>query len=729
MASQDPFNSSSQEYEIQRPYFNAGNASIESMMSKRYKDRKSSKKRLREQADTRGAPTSVYQRALWVRRLEAYLEMNDISVDDEDGPSGDVLYRFLHTIVSHLKPRGGHDKPAIQLSSVKSAVLQLVRGLEFKYPHFKLSGHHAARIDAMLSDLAKEGKLLRGQWSKGEWLGVVLFEKMARAWLQTALDHGCLSWDVQISRLLSISLVVALACRAGEVAVSRGYTTESLKWGHATIVICFEKGKKYQTNDDRTVVFRSQRDLSKNIIYRPVIPAISQLKRAFLELDKPATVNQLLSSTIQLGLVAGVLAKIKTHDWRRGSAKDIAHLKNITGVADHATAIALGHSRASAAKGITDTYVGNLGAPFKKVRLSCDETTNFCLDNNLDHTQRNDRRIAGELIRAMRISEWIEAEKNREVTPTTHSQVKANSVASFALIDPQLLLSYGENSRSSLEDAECVMSNEGDACVDVCSANTVMRTLTGTLEAAVGEDGAVDRELVGLALSALETSQMLLLPGDEFVDAFCRINVVRNANIHEKSKSAVYHLETRAPSGNARDPPTQFEYKCSNHTKGCTFTAKSKALLVLHCQTCDTEKVGVRTTRDLYHKPILMTTLRPFTTGFPRSVTRKTAHPIDPTSCTFPGCTSQMIFAKYQAYTNHLRRSHLLMTAESRKPYLPTLSVSYWRNTECPLGGLSKCSTLFTSCKNLANHLILSTHKLSKEEARKITDKIQYGNR
>jgi hypothetical protein len=80
----------------------------------------------------------------------------------------------------------------------------------------------------MLGDLVKEGKLLRGKWSKGQWFGVVLFEKMARARLQTALDNGCLSWDVQISRLLSLSLVVALACRCVEVALSQDYKVEFL---------------------------------------------------------------------------------------------------------------------------------------------------------------------------------------------------------------------------------------------------------------------------------------------------------------------------------------------------------------------------------------------------------------------------------------------------------------------------------------------------------------------
>ncbi|KAK9312037.1 hypothetical protein V1524DRAFT_411146 [Lipomyces starkeyi] len=697
MAEPEQFNSSDQEYEVQRRvHFKAGNASIESMMSARYEDRKTSKKSLREQADTGGAPVSVYLRALWPRRLEAYAEMNDISVDEEDGPSGDMLYRFFRTIVNDMKP-SDHDKPAIQFRTMKEAVVRLVQGPEFKYPHFKLSRHHAARIDAMLSDIANEGKLLRGRWSKAEWLGTVLFEKIARAWLQTALDQGCLSWDVQISRLLSISLVVALACRAGEVTVSHGYTTESLTWRHvelklvggetvndieATLVMCFEKGKKFQTNDDRTVFFRAQRNPSKNIICpvklllvqalrtgniknssslgdgllnasrrvdktiqwsfldRPVIPAISKRDKAFLELDTP----------------------FNNSTWS-GSARDVAHLiTKITGVANDATAAALGHTRISTAKGLTDKYVGSLdhdlytdrveagyvygrapalGAPYKKVRLSSDETTKFCLENKLNPTLKNHRQRAGERIRAMRRSEWIEEQKNRKVTPETldddpknstkpkplaqrtKSQVNAASVGVASstqtsrgdgsdrrlsplkasgnetwksFIDPQLLLAFGENS-TSLQDAEGIMSSEGDTCVDEGSVNRFMSALSGSLDAAVGEEEAVHRELIGVGLltenaqSALESSDMLLLPGDEFVVAFCRISIVRNSLILENSKNAFHRLETRAPSGNTRDPPTLFQYKCINHTKGCTFTTKTKNKLALHLPICDPEKI------------------------------------------------------------------------------------------------------------------------------------------
>ena len=45
-----------------------------------------------------------------------------------------------------------------------------------------------------------------------------------------------------------------------------------------------------------------------------------------------------------------------------------------------------------------------------------------------------------------------------------------------------------------------------------------------------------------------------------------------------------------------------------------------------------------------------------------------------------------------------------------------------------PLGGLQKHSKIFTSRNALMSHLLLGAHKLSKEEARKIIDQVQYRN-
>jgi hypothetical protein len=130
----------------------------------------------------------------------------------------------------------------------------------FKYPAFKLSRHESIRIDTVLDTLSKEKKVLRGKWRKSQWLGANLLEKVSRAWLRAALDKGCLSWDVQLHKLLSIVLLSALACRSGEVSLSRGYADEYMRWSHiklklaadgntvdnleADVTLSFEKGKK-----------------------------------------------------------------------------------------------------------------------------------------------------------------------------------------------------------------------------------------------------------------------------------------------------------------------------------------------------------------------------------------------------------------------------------------------------------------------------------------------------
>jgi hypothetical protein len=170
----------------------------------------------------------------------------------------ETLIRFIETMVGHIKVLA-RNKPAPQLKTMRRGLENLIEGLTFKYKDFKITGHDARRIDTVLDALAKENKLLRGKWKKSEWIGVLLVEKMVRAYFQASLDQGCKSWDVQLSKILSLVLVSACCCRAGEVSLSRDYTTEFMKWEHitlkleggatidhleATIEICYEKSKK-----------------------------------------------------------------------------------------------------------------------------------------------------------------------------------------------------------------------------------------------------------------------------------------------------------------------------------------------------------------------------------------------------------------------------------------------------------------------------------------------------
>jgi hypothetical protein len=89
--------------------------------------------------------------------------------------------------------------------------------------------------------------------------------------------------------------------------------------------------------------------------------------------------------------------------------------KKIRGVADETTSAAIGHTRRATARGVTDSYIGDVDynvfsarvenaykyrralairAPYKKVRLTPKETTDFYIENNLDPTSVNNCRKA-----------------------------------------------------------------------------------------------------------------------------------------------------------------------------------------------------------------------------------------------------------------------------------------------------------------------------------------------
>jgi hypothetical protein len=145
--------------------------------------------------------------------------------------------------------------------SIKKGILSMFAALIFEYPKFNLSKHECARIDAVIDDLSDEGKLLRGRKREQfQWIGVNIVEKMCRCWLRAALDEGCLSWDIIIHKALTVVLQSALGCRGGEIALSKGYTVEYMRWSHIvmklplngntiddiqlTCLLKFEKSKK-----------------------------------------------------------------------------------------------------------------------------------------------------------------------------------------------------------------------------------------------------------------------------------------------------------------------------------------------------------------------------------------------------------------------------------------------------------------------------------------------------
>jgi hypothetical protein len=77
----DDFNSSDIEFDQPvKPHFKAGMRSFAAMTESRTEDRIKTKKRIKTLQDTRGAPGSTYLRALWLNRLDHYIEINSITL-------------------------------------------------------------------------------------------------------------------------------------------------------------------------------------------------------------------------------------------------------------------------------------------------------------------------------------------------------------------------------------------------------------------------------------------------------------------------------------------------------------------------------------------------------------------------------------------------------------------------------------------------------------------------
>lgn len=146
---------------------------------------------------------------------------------------------------------------------------------------------------------------------------------------------------------------------------------------------------------------------------------------------------QLRLTTKHMGLVASVLVDVRAHNWRRGSARDVANLKlppdYMLGVANAGVARTLGQSRQSLDGGVTDGYVGDLkadiytpraaqmfqsrkqsamGAPFEKPRLGKEEVDEYCKDNDIDLFTSSGRQRGIRALYSKKTSDWIEAEKS-----------------------------------------------------------------------------------------------------------------------------------------------------------------------------------------------------------------------------------------------------------------------------------------------------------------------------
>lgn len=92
----------------------------------------------------------------------------------------------------------------------------------------------------------------------------------------------------------------------------------------------------------------------------PVIPAITMGRKAFLSLQKPASSHQAIATMNAMSIKAKCVVRLRVHDVRYGSARDLAHLPAnvLRGNSSMAVATAMGHKMSTFMSDVTEQYVG-----------------------------------------------------------------------------------------------------------------------------------------------------------------------------------------------------------------------------------------------------------------------------------------------------------------------------------------------------------------------------------
>ncbi|MDI1489064.1 MAG: hypothetical protein OHK93_008342 [Ramalina farinacea] len=235
------------------------------------------------------------------------------------------------------------------------------------YKHFHLSRNEISRIASNLERLARIGKLTREHQFQKKWVGTAIILRLAKYSLEHALEEGTINWDVTLTKFLSMVLGVAHS-RQDTIPTSRTVILSSLPSNgphhicpiKLDLIMALRLGNVEDKNVTE-VLQRARARADRTIIWKfPTRPIYCMFKANAVDVvvDTAANTNQLRHTLSDDGQIAGILATLRTHDIRRGAARDPARIPDIKGFATPMTAKALGHTIAAYNNGTTDAYVG-----------------------------------------------------------------------------------------------------------------------------------------------------------------------------------------------------------------------------------------------------------------------------------------------------------------------------------------------------------------------------------
>lgn len=568
----------------------------------------------------------------------------NVQNSQSDSPEGNDVLKFAIDLPNRISGQlnGG---TACAKSTIKDFLGQLFHYLAIEYNDFKLSAKHEELLLDILHDQEAKGLVSSSPIREKQWVSSLLISSLNSVQLMDAIKNGTTSWDVVIAKCLSLSMMTATGARAGDLAVSHGYTDEAStrlsdmvikisKSDDAQVVfrsrltLRFVKGHKNNNSKNHVVALDSTLDPKHNSL-DPVklllalalrtgavkATSIDQLITDTLarsdrtvqwahpewplhpqfyahgsgvKPDRPAFVLQFTNSLQAAAATAGIDVKLRAHDIRRGAARDASKLPSTSTQGLEGARVLLAHSHGSMLSGVTEEYVGpSTTSSWEQRRL---------VEPDRDFDLRIDEDLTGLSQRRKRID---------SLEPFPGQSMKRGKITmnpspgDYADTDLDPVVGHDTSLADVFDwDADTALVNEfefPDMQTDTCFKETVaanIKSLGLTIDIDLGNPkdkrGTTDALTELQAESAARGSDKTSKSNSIDWLGFSSLDFLRQlSTINITTKLGDQTLD----EGNSRDPSSSFMYKCGVDID-CSFEHQNIAHLRIHEAGCTPEKVA-----------------------------------------------------------------------------------------------------------------------------------------
>ncbi|KAK5722942.1 hypothetical protein LTR17_014155 [Elasticomyces elasticus] len=210
----------------------------------------------------------------WVNRY-LYFREHSLHKPLDQPPTNKDLCRFIETMLNDaMVIDEGKDGP--NAHSMWKAVSTLISYATFTWPDFKATPFDRVRLSTFIDRLKSGQRLQVGRSRDRTWLGYSTLLDMVSAFLRHAIEEGTINWDATIARCLGVTLMAALGCRSGDIALANGYYSECWRYKHielslvapdtsptltltnltGVVKLYFAKGEKDRPHEFRSIFVR-----------------------------------------------------------------------------------------------------------------------------------------------------------------------------------------------------------------------------------------------------------------------------------------------------------------------------------------------------------------------------------------------------------------------------------------------------------------------------------------